>query len=92
LHVGWHVEPDASEFVQVPAAPFAGATDASHEFGLHIAAVSVPEEHELGPDTVKPVLHVGWHVEPSGTEAVQSPTPPPLGGADASQAAYAKST
>ena len=30
LHVGWHVEPLASELVQVPALPFVGAADASH--------------------------------------------------------------
>ena len=29
-HPGWHVDPDASESVQSPTAPFAGASDASH--------------------------------------------------------------
>jgi hypothetical protein len=28
-HVGWHVDPDASLEVQLPTAPFAGATEAS---------------------------------------------------------------
>ena len=30
LHVGWHVDPLASELVQSPTPPFAGAVDASH--------------------------------------------------------------
>ena len=30
LHVGWHVDPLASELVQLPTPPFAGAVDASH--------------------------------------------------------------
>ena len=76
LHVGWHVDPLASEFVQSPAPPFVGAADASHGFAEHVAAVNVPKEHELGPDTVYPELHVGWHVDPLARELVQSPTPP----------------
>ena len=35
LHVGWHVNPLASEFVQSPAPPFVGAADASHDLGTH---------------------------------------------------------
>ena len=30
LHVGWHVDPLASELVQSPAPPFDGVVDASH--------------------------------------------------------------
>ena len=52
LHVGWHVAPLARALVQSPTAPFVGDVDASHESGLHIAAVSVPALHELIPDTV----------------------------------------
>ena len=59
LHVGWHVDPLASELVQSPAPPFAGAADASHAFAEHVAAVSTPKEHELVPDIVYPELHVG---------------------------------
>ena len=38
LHVGWHVDPLASELVQSPAPPFVGAVDASHGFAEHVAA------------------------------------------------------
>mmetsp|Transcript_9768 Transcript_9768/g.44500 ORF Transcript_9768/g.44500 Transcript_9768/m.44500 type:complete len:153 (+) Transcript_9768:96-554(+) len=41
LHVGWHVDPLASELVQSPTPPFIGAVDASHGFAAHVAAVSV---------------------------------------------------
>jgi hypothetical protein len=33
LHVGWHVDPLASELVQLPTPPFVGAVDASHDGG-----------------------------------------------------------
>ena len=55
-----------------------------HEFAAHVAAVNVPREHELVPDTVYPELHVGWHVDPLARELVQSPAPPFVGAADAS--------
>ena len=58
-HVGWHEDPLANELVQLPTAPFVGAVDASHGFAEHVAAVNVPKEHELVPDTVYPELHVG---------------------------------
>ena len=85
-HVGWHVDPLARELVQSPTPPFVGAADASHGFAEHVAAVSVPALHELVPDTVYPESHVGWHVDPLARELVQSPTPPFVGAADASQA------
>jgi hypothetical protein len=84
LHVGWHVEPLATELVQSPAPPFVGAVDASHGFAAHVAAVNVPKEHELVRDTVYPESHVGWQVDPLAMEPVQSPTPPFVGAADAS--------
>ena len=55
-----------------------------HEFAEHVAAVNVPKEHELVPDTVYPELHVGWQVDPLARELVQSPAPPFVGAADAS--------
>ena len=86
-HVGWHVDPLARELVQSPTPPFVGAADASHgRLAEHVAAVSVPALHELVPDTVYPESHVGWHVDPLARELVQSPTPPFVGAADASQA------
>ena len=51
------------------------------------AAVRAPEWQLVGPDTVKPGLHVGWHFEPDCKLAEQSPTAPLEGGADASHAA-----
>ena len=52
MHVGWHVAPCASVAVQSPLAPFAGAADASHALGAHVAAVSVPVVQVDLPDTV----------------------------------------
>ena len=84
LHVGWHVDPLSSELVHVPTPPFVGAVDVSQGFAEHVAAVSVPRLHEDVPDTVYPALHVGWHVDPLPRELVQPPTPPFVGGAEAS--------
>jgi hypothetical protein len=84
LHVGWHVDPLASELVQSPAPPFEGAPEASQGFAAHVAAVTVPALHVDAPETVYPSLHVGWHVDPLASELVQVPTPPCVGSADAS--------
>jgi len=58
-HVGWHVDPDASESVQVPTAPFAGGSDASHGSPTHVAADTTPKSHEVAPDGEYPESHVG---------------------------------
>ena len=55
-----------------------------HEFAAHVAAVNVPKEHELVPDTVYPELHVGWQVDPLASELEQPPAPPFVGAVDAS--------
>ena len=52
MHVGWHVEPEANVDVQVPAAPFVGAVDASQGLGEHVAAVRAPARHVDFPETV----------------------------------------
>ena len=60
----------------------AGAADASHGLGEHVAAVRKPKVwHELHPDTAYPFSHVGWHVDPLARELVQSPAPPFVGAA-----------
>ena len=59
LHVGRHVAPCASEFVQSPTTPFVGAVDASQDLPEHVAADKVPKLHELVPETVNPLIHVG---------------------------------
>ena len=84
-HVGWHVDPLASESVQSPAVPFVGGVDASQGSAEHVAAVSFPAKHEDVPNNVYPESHVGWHVDPLASELVQLPTPPFVGGVDASQ-------
>lgn len=84
-HVGWHVEPLARELVQSPAPPFVGGAEASQKFAEHVAAVRVPSLHEDVPDTVYPELHVGVQNAPCVRELVQSPTPPFVGAAEASQ-------
>ena len=40
--------------------------------------------HDVEPDTVYPVVHVGWHVAPLASAFVHVPTPPFVGAADAS--------
>jgi hypothetical protein len=82
-HFGWHVDPDSRLDVQVPVSPFAGLADASHGFGLHVAAVKFPAKQLVGPDTVYPVLHVGWHVDPDSRLLVQVPLFPFAGAAAA---------
>jgi hypothetical protein len=52
LHVGRHFDPDGRLFVQVPTTPFAGGVDASHGFGMHVAAVNFPAVQLDVPDTV----------------------------------------
>ena len=84
LHVGRHEAPDTRLDGQLPFAPFAGAALASHGFGRHVAAVSVPREHELVPETVYPALHVGRHEAPDASAAVQLPFAPFAGAALAS--------
>eukprot|EP01047_Picozoa_sp_COSAG01_P093798 COSAG01_NODE_24849_length_764_cov_0.996992_1_plen_76_part_00 len=51
--VGWHMLPDDSHVIlQEPLAPFTGAVLTLHGFGLHVAAVSVPNLHEDMPETL----------------------------------------
>ena len=54
-------------------------------FAEHVAAVSVSALHDDVPDTVYPVLHMGWHVDPLARELVQFPASPFVGGAEALQ-------
>ena len=42
LHVGWHVEPLGRVSVQLPAAPLAGGTAASHALSLRTHAAGGP--------------------------------------------------
>ena len=58
-----------------------------HEFAEHVAVVKVPRLQELRPDTMYPSSHVGWHVDPLGSELGQSPTPPFSGAEEVSQGA-----
>lgn len=84
-HLGWHAAPDAKLAVQSPTPPWAGASEASHADASHFAtAVSVPALHLVAPDTVYPLSHVGWHVDPDARLDVQSPLPPCTGALDAS--------
>ena len=45
------------KFPSVPS--LVESEEAVHEFAEHVAAVNVPKEQELVPDTVYPELHVG---------------------------------
>ena len=56
----------------------------SETIAPHVAAVSIPALQDDVPDTVYPELHVGWHVDPVPMELAQSPTPPFVGGTEAS--------
>ena len=55
--------------------------------GEQIAAVRRPSKHELFPDTSKPILHDGAHVEPEARLDVQVPLLPLAGGVLASHGA-----
>ena len=59
--------------------------------GIHVAAVRIPAEQLLIPDTVYPlVLHVSWHCDPDASADVQFPTVPFRGAIDALQTAKSK--
>jgi hypothetical protein len=65
--------------VQSFRAPLAMAPDASHELPLHTAVlVRVPALHDLCPDKVYPVLHVGVHVAPCARVDEQADPGAPL--------------
>jgi hypothetical protein len=51
-----------------------------------MAAVSVPAVHKDVPETVYPVSHVGWQVDPDSSALVQVPAPPFIGALGASHA------
>ena len=54
--------------------------------GSHVADdVKIPREHDVCPESLYPLLHVGVHVEPLASVDVQSPTLPLSGGVDALQ-------
>ena len=87
FQVGWHVDPLAKKLLQSPTPPLVGACDASQGFAEHVASVNSPRKHDDGPDTVYPMLHVGWQVEALVRDVEQSPTPPLIGATDASHGA-----
>ena len=85
MHVGVHDAPCASVEVQSFRAPLATAVDASQELPLHTAvSVRIPAAHDLVPDRVYPVLHVGAHVEPLARVFGQGDALPKLMGSAAS--------
>ena len=72
MQVGVHAAPSASVEVQSFRAPFDIAPDASHGSGLHtMVSVSVPAVHDLVPERVYPLLHVGVHDDPCARVEVQ---------------------
>ena len=82
LHVGVHELPLARLDVHGLASPFAGAVDASHGLGLHAnVSVYLPYEHDLLPDAVYPLLHVGVHEAPLTRLESHVPAPPFVGAA-----------
>jgi hypothetical protein len=88
LHFGAQVVPDASTAVHVPTAPLLGAIDASQP-AVQFAAVSLPDLHDDAPVTMKPLSHVGTHVLPDASAAVQEPAVPLVGAIEASHVAAA---
>ena len=80
LHVGVHELPLARLAVHGPASPFVGAADASHALPLQAnVLLNVPAEHDLLPDAVYPLLHVGVHELSIARLDVQSPRAPFVG-------------
>ena len=64
---------------QSPKAPCVGAAMDMHGLAIHVAAVVTPAEQDVGPDTVYPGSHFGWHVEPHARVPVQVPIAPFVG-------------
>jgi hypothetical protein len=82
LHVGVHELPLARLDVHGLASPFESAVDASHGLGLHAnVLVYEPYEHDLLPDAVYPLLHVGVHEAPLIRLKSHVPAPPFVGAA-----------
>jgi hypothetical protein len=75
----------ASKLAQLPFPPFVGVETTSQGSPTHVAEVNCPSLQELNPDTVNPLLHIGWHVDPLEIEFAQLPTPPSSGAKDAEQ-------
>jgi hypothetical protein len=87
LHVGVHELPLARLPVHGVASPFAIAIVASHALALQAnVLLNVPAKHDLLPDAVYPLLHVGVHELPLARLAVQSPSAPFVVAAVASHA------
>ena len=59
----------------------------SSPLAKQVAAVNEPVLQLVTPDTVYPLLHTGWQLEPLASMAAQLPADPWAGGPDASQAA-----
>ena len=70
----------------LPSSPVLLKSDeATHASGLHTAvSVRIPAAHDLVPDRVYPVLHVGAHVEPLARVFGQGDALPKLMGSAAS--------
>ena len=86
---GWQVLPGANEAVQSPTPPLVGAMEAS----LHLVQVegvnTAPNAaHEDTPEEVNPSAQRGWQLLPGANEAVQVPTPPLVGGVEASHGQF----
>jgi hypothetical protein len=90
LQEGVHELPLARLDVHVPKAPFVGA-GSLHGSGLHSKVlVYEPYEHDLLPDAVYPLLHVGVHEAPLSRLDPHVPATPFVGAAAALHALPAR--
>ena len=62
---------------KLPSEPsLLGSVETVHKFGEHVALVNTRFKHEDVPETVYPVLHVGWQEDPLTRVSVQAPAAP----------------
>lgn len=86
---GWQLLPGANDAVQVPTPPLVGAMEASLHL-VQVEGVNTPSvaAHEDTPEETYPASQTGWQLLPAATEAVQVPTPPLVGGVEASHGQF----
>lgn len=71
--------------MQFPTFPFAGGCEASQGLGKQVADVRMPNPQLVTPESLKPVLQTGRHVDPEAREFVQFPGCPFPGAVEALQ-------
>jgi hypothetical protein len=84
-HIGRQVAPEGTSLLHVPILPLRGAMEMSHGLGVqYTRRPSTPAVHGKFPETVYPVLQMGWQDCPDDSKPEQVPKPPFAGTTDES--------